>query len=82
MRKYLEKYDGAYKVDMIDAHKNLTVSTLEYADQIQADLIVIMTEQEKNLSSWLIGNYAQQMLHLSTHPILSLQPEQIGSQSR
>ncbi len=82
VRKYLEKYDVAHKVDIIDAHKNLTVSTLEYADQIQADLIVIMTEQEKNLSSWLIGNYAQQMLHLSTHPILSLQPEQIGSQSR
>ena len=41
-----------------------------------------MTEQEKALTSWLIGNYAQQMLHLSKHPILSIRPEQIGSQSR
>lgn len=82
VQKFLAKNEVPCKVDIIDARKNLTVSTLEYADQINADLIVIMTEQEKNLSSWLIGNYAQQMLHLSTHPILSLQPEQIGSQSR
>ena len=48
----------------------------------EKNLIVIMTEQEKALTSWLIGNYAQQMLHLSKHPILAIRPEQIGSQSR
>ena len=82
VEKYLDKYEVAHHTEYVDAKKNLTVTTLEYADQINADLIVIMTEQEKALTSWLIGNYAQQMLHLSKHPILSIRPEQIGSQSR
>ncbi len=82
VQKYLTKNEIAHKTDIVDARKNLSVSTLEYADQISADLIVIMTEQEKNLTDWLIGNYAEQMLHMSTHPILSLQPEQLGSQAR
>ena len=82
VEKYLDKYEVAHHTEYVDAKKNLTATTLEYADQINADLIVIMTEQEKALTSWLIGNYAQQMLHLSKHPILSIRPEQIGSQSR
>lgn len=82
VEKYLDKYEIPHVTKFVDAKKNLTVTTLEYADEISADLIVIMTEQEKALTSWLIGNYAQQMLHLSKHPILSIRPEQIGSQSR
>lgn len=81
VEKYLDKYDVKHKTFFIDAKKNLTVATLEYADENAADLIVIMTEQEKALTSWLIGNYAQQMLHLSKHPILSIRPEEI-SQAR
>ena len=82
VEKYLDKYAVKHVTEYVDAKKNLTVSTLEYADKINADLIVIMTEQEKALTAWLLGNYAQQMLHLSKHPILSIRPEQIGSQSR
>lgn len=79
---FLDKFEVKHVTKFIDARKNLTVSTLEYADEVNADLIVIMTEQEKALTSWLIGNYAQQMLHLSSHPILSIRPERIGTQSR
>ena len=82
VESYLDKYEVGHVTEYVDAKKNLTVSTLEYADRINADLIVIMTEQEKALTSWLIGNYAQQMIHLSKHPILSIRPEEIGSQSR
>ena len=82
VEKFLDKYEVKHETEFVDASKNLTVTTLEYADKVNADLIVIMTEQEKALTSWLLGNYAQQMLHLSKHPILSLRPEQIGSQSR
>ncbi|MBP5547771.1 MAG: universal stress protein [Bacteroidales bacterium] len=82
VEKYLDKHEVKHVTEYVDASKNLTVTTLNYADQINADMIVIMTEQEKALTSWLIGNYAQQMLHLSKHPILSIRPEQIGSQSR
>ena len=82
VESYLDKYEVGHVTEYVDAKKNLTVSTLEYADRINADLIVIMTEQEKALTSWRIGNYAQQMIHLSKHPILSIRPEEIGTQSR
>lgn len=82
VEKFLDKNEVNHETIYVDAKKNLTVSTLDYADSINADLIVIMTEQEKSLTSFLLGNYAQQMLHMSKHPILSIRPEQIGSQSR
>ncbi len=81
VEKYLEKYEVKHVTEFVEAKKNLTVTTLEYADKVNADLIVIMTEQEKALTSWLIGTYAQQMLTLSKHPILSIRPEEI-SQAR
>lgn len=75
--KVLTKNGIRHNVKCVEAVKNLTLTTLEYASEIKADLIVIMTEQEKAFSDWLIGNYAQQMLRLSNIPILSVRPEQI-----
>ena len=54
----------------------------EYADSVDADMIVIMTEQESSLTSFLLGNYAQQMLTLSHRPVLSVRPEQVNSVSK
>lgn len=82
VEKYLDQYGIPHTTVCLDARKNLTATTLEYAEKTNADLIVIMTEQEKSMNSWLIGSYAQQMLHLSTCPVLSVRPEQIGSESR
>lgn len=76
--KYLEKADVKHVVKFVDVPKNLTVTTLEYADEIDADLIVIMTEQESSLTSFLLGNYAQQMLTLSSRPVLSVRPEEVN----
>jgi hypothetical protein len=42
-------------------------------------MIVIMTEQETSLASFLLGNYAQQMLTMSTRPVLSIRPEEVNS---
>ena len=80
--KFLTKHGIAHEVEYAEARKNLTISTLEYADKINADLIVIMTEQEEALGSWFVGTYAQQMLTLSKRPILSMRPEEFGSVAR
>lgn len=77
VEKLLTKNDIKHTIKTLDAQKNLTITTLEYAAEVKADLIVIMTEQEKAFSDWLIGNYAQQMLRLSNVPILSVRPEQL-----
>lgn len=75
---YLEKQGVNHVTQCVSAPKNLTLTTLEYADQINADMIVIMTEQESSLSSMILGTYAEQMLTLSTRPILSVRPVQVN----
>lgn len=51
---------------------NLTDDTINFARDMSADLIVIMTEQETTLSNLLLGSYAQQMINHSELPVLSL----------
>lgn len=54
---------------------NLADDTLEYADEINADLIVIMSEQEKTLKGLFLGSYAQQLVNQSTRPVLTVPPK-------
>lgn len=55
--------------------KNLASVTLDYAKQKDADLIIIMTEQESS-SGFLAGPYSQQMINQSNIPILSVRPQE------
>ncbi len=55
--------------------KNLATLTLEYAKEKEADLIIIMTEQESG-SGFLAGPYSQQMINESGVPILSVRPKE------
>ena len=73
--KYLYQRGVAHTVEYKDVDKNATDLILEYAEKKGSDLIVVMTEQEKALSDWLLGSTAEQLLHKSTRPILSIRPE-------
>jgi nucleotide-binding universal stress UspA family protein len=65
------------EVSMDEAHaENLTVTTIDYARKMDANLIVIMTEQEKKMANFLIGTYAQQMLDSAPIPVLSVRPQE------
>lgn len=80
---YLDKSDVKYNAKIVDVPKNITLTTLDYASSINADMIVIMTEQEKRgLSDLVLDSYAQQMLTMSNIPILSLRPEQINGAAK
>jgi nucleotide-binding universal stress UspA family protein len=57
---------------------NLSTSTIEYAESIDASLISIMTEQEKKATNIWLGPYAQQMVHHSSIPVLSIHPKEIS----
>ena len=54
---------------------NACDSILDYATKIKADLLVIHTEQDKFLSQLFLGTNAQQIVHKSQIPVLSLHPE-------
>lgn len=55
---------------------NITTAIIEYAKEVDANLISIMTEQETSPINLLLGPYAQQMVHHSPFPVLSINPKQ------
>jgi nucleotide-binding universal stress UspA family protein len=67
---YLDSHKIPYTVEHLHGG-NLTDLTLDYARSIDADLISIMTEQEKSASNLLLGNFAHQMINKAFIPVLS-----------
>ncbi len=55
---------------------NITNNTINFAKEKNADLIVIMTEQELQIGSFFLGKFAQQMVNHSTIPVLSIPPRE------
>lgn len=82
VEKLLDEKGMLYTTEIRDSD-NSTLTTLEYAKEVDADLIVIMTEQEKTLSNmFFLGPYAQQMINLSPYPVLTIAPRQINSAAK
>lgn len=77
VQRHLDAQGVSYVTKFLDNVKNVTTATLDYATATQADLIAIMTEQEKTFSSLLLGNYAQQMINQSTIPVLTVRPKTV-----
>ena len=55
---------------------NLTDLVVDYANNVKANLISIMTEQISD-GNFIIGTAAQQMLNKSTLPVLSINPKEL-----
>jgi nucleotide-binding universal stress UspA family protein len=56
---------------------SLTNATLNYAQENNADLIAIMTEQETTTANIFLGPFAQQLINHSAIPILSLRSKEL-----
>jgi nucleotide-binding universal stress UspA family protein len=74
--KYLKENGVKHQIIELEA-ENLSTTTMEYAKKIDANLISIMTEQEKTAINLWLGPYAQQMVHHSPIPVLSIHPKEI-----
>lgn len=53
---------------------NIAKATMDFAAEKNADLIVIMNEQEINTTGFFMGPYAQQVVNHSRIPVLSIRP--------
>ena len=74
--KYIEFQKVPCKIKYLQGD-NLTDITLDYAHSVNADLISIMTEQEKSVANLLLGSYAHQMINKTDIPVLSFPNYQI-----
>lgn len=59
---------------LTETTENFAKATLHYAKKIKADLLIIMTQQEKTFSEYVFGSYAQQIVKSSTVPVMSVNP--------
>jgi nucleotide-binding universal stress UspA family protein len=78
----LSQNNANYIVRGLDEDKypdSFAEDTLAYANEIQADLIMIMTQQEKGFSEFLLGSYAQQIVnHTSKVPVMCINSSDTG----
>ena len=68
------KYTSAIK-----NYTNYSDAVLSYADSINADMVVINTEQDRIISQFFLGTNAQQIVHNSQIPVLCVHPADIFS---
>jgi len=78
--KYLERFGIESTIEHLTG-TNYTDITIEFAKKNKADLISVMTEQEKSITNLLLGNYAHQMINKSPVPVLLFPTKQIGINS-
>ncbi|MFA8300955.1 MAG: universal stress protein [Hyphomicrobiales bacterium] len=72
---YLDSHQIDYKETDIHSEQ-IATATLKYADEIDASLIVTMTEQEAGTMSFLLGPSAAKLVHHSRIPVLSIHPKE------
>ena len=76
VKEILKKEGIKCKMASVEAD-SLTNATVNYAQDNDADLIAIMTEQETTTANIFLGPFAQQLINHSAIPILSLRSKEL-----
>ena len=88
LRTYLKQVEEFFAKEGIEynccgrKYQNYSKTVLDYAASIDADLVVINTEQDRLLARLFLGTNAQQIVHKSQIPVLCIHPEDIGDIAR
>lgn len=69
--QYMDDEEVKYRVEELEVD-DLTEDTIDFAKKIGANLICIMTEQERSTANLWLGPYAQRFVNHSPIPILSI----------
>jgi len=81
VKSFIEEENITCTAELIEENggaKMLPHAILNYAESIQAELIMIMTQQENKLVEFFLGSSAQTMIRLSKIPIMSVIPKELG----
>jgi nucleotide-binding universal stress UspA family protein len=66
-----------YQSEVITGVKNRATATVKEIERSGADLAIIMTDQDAELSGFFLGPYSQQVIHLSKVPVIAVKPEDL-----
>ena len=73
--RFIHDHGVKFKAEIIQAD-NIPNAIISYAEEVDADLVSIMTEQESSAATFLLGPYAQQMINNSPIPVLTSQAKE------
>ncbi|MEI8201477.1 MAG: universal stress protein [Bacteroidota bacterium] len=76
VEKSLYSKNIKHQVEIIRSD-NPTEDIIKHCQKVEANLISIMTEQEKSSYSFILGTYAQQLVNRSPYPVLSIHPKDV-----
>jgi nucleotide-binding universal stress UspA family protein len=76
IEKLAKEKNVTYSSEVLSGLKNRATATVNYSEKIGADLMVIMSDQDAELSGFFLGPYAQQVIHLSKIPVITVKPEE------
>lgn len=73
VEKEIKKAGLAYECKIVKGD-NLAIATMKYSKKIKADLVVVLTDHESNLSGMFLGAFAKQIVNHSRIPVMSIKP--------
>lgn len=69
--RMLKEYNIKVETEFLEG-SNIATIVMDYAKKVDADLISIMTEMETTVATTFLGPFAQQIVHHSTTPVLTM----------
>lgn len=78
VEEYLQQHQVGSDISYLTGD-NLAQMTLKFSEDQDADLIIIMTEQEPSLTGLFMGTYATQVVNHSRIPVMSVHPNEVDA---
>ncbi|KPK85955.1 MAG: hypothetical protein AMS27_06145 [Bacteroides sp. SM23_62_1] len=74
-KKFLDNNEISYDIITAEGKKDFTTETIEYAHNVNADLILIMTTKDINLADYVIGAHEQNIISNKYQiPVMCINP--------
>ncbi len=67
----------SFHSDVLSNVKNRATATVDYTNKNGGDAVIIMTDQDAELSGFFLGPYSQQVIHLSKVPVIAIKPKDL-----
>lgn len=71
---YVRKHNVMVSSSLIVSKESISEAVIKYGEEISADLIVIMTQQEKAWRESILGTQATRVVNHSNIPVMSIKP--------
>ncbi len=66
-----------FSVTVYREGNDLAGITLRTSEELGADMLVIMTEQQPSITGFLLGTYATRVVNNSRIPVMSIHPTEV-----